>query len=129
MKSSPVVGLLVVSSFALLGICAIGNSGGNQPTASDFVWVAGQQGVYDPYTHVFCPIGSPGFNTAWAHILLQRQANQSSNGYSGGAHGGGYYWGGYSSGGAHSTVDSIGGGSARGGFGGSGHGFGGGGHS
>ena len=124
MKSSPVVGLLVVSSFALLGICAIGNSGGNQPTASDFVWVAGQQGVYDPYTHVFCPIGSPGFNTAWAHILLQRQANQNSGGYYGG------YTGGHFGGGTHFAEGSFAdGGSARGGFGGSGYGFGGGGHS
>jgi hypothetical protein len=122
MKASSAVGLLVVSSFAMLGICAIGNSGGDHPTASDFVWVAGQQGVYDPYTHAFCPVGSPGFNTAWAHILLQRQSHQNS---------GGGYSGGYYGGGAHSAAGFFGGGvsdggSARGGFGGFGHGFGGG---
>ena len=126
MKVSSAVGLLVVSSLGLLGVCAIGNSGQDQPTASDYVWVAGQQGVYDPYSHAFCPVGSPGFNIAWAHILQQRRQNQYSNGYSGGG-----YWGGYYGGGAHSAADSFGGGvsdggSARGGFGGFGHSFGGG---
>lgn len=122
MKSSTAVGLLVLSSFSIMGICAIQNSGGDQPTASDLTWVAGQQGVYDPNNHQFVPVGSPNFNAVWAMILQQRRANQYSNGYSGGGYSGGYF-----SGGAHGAESGFAdGGSARGGFGGFGEGFGGG---
>jgi hypothetical protein len=124
MKSSTAIGLLVLSSVSLLGIFSMGNSGSDQPTASDLAWVNGQQGVYDPNNHQFVPVGSPNFNAVWGLILQQRQqSNQYSGGYYGGYHGGyssGYYGGGADDG------SSAHGGSARGGFGGFGHGMGGG---
>lgn len=93
MRRSKTVSLLLCSSLAIFGLGHITGCD-EQPTVyseEDEEWdgwepapiyIDGMMGVYHPHTHIFVPMGSPGFSSTCTLIRSTHIASVRATGYS-----------------------------------------------